>query len=199
MDAIVVHCTAQHRQFRIDREREARVRRAQRALDVAARRAAREDEAEIARALGQRHQQLVRLRGDPHVVDAVDARARPRRRRRRGSTPRRGIGIIITPDARASRDQPSDDSPSACRSSSSSSEMRRVAGRRPLRLEPQRARAQAADRPRGHFEDEHAAASLTRHSAWIGPCRRPSARGRARDGVDDARRCTAVGRGDGVT
>ena len=37
--------------------------------------------------------------------------------------PRRGIGIIITPEAAVSRLQPSEDSPSACRSSSSSSEI----------------------------------------------------------------------------
>ena len=130
---------------------------------ASARRAAREDEPEIAGALRQRHQQLIRLRGDPHVVDAGDARAPPRARHAAIARRARGIGIIITPDARGSRDQPSGDSPSAWRSSSSSSEngiVRLVSGSRRLDrdlLEPQRARAQAADRARGDFEDEHAA------------------------------------------
>src|SRR5260221_9281247 len=63
MDKIVMH---------IDREREARVRGPQRLLDERGAGRAREDEPEIARAFRQRHQQLIRLRGDLDVFDAGD-------------------------------------------------------------------------------------------------------------------------------
>ncbi len=148
-------------------------------LDVAGARAAREDEPQIARAFGQRHQQLVGLRRDPDLVDAGDPRApRPRRRRAR-YTPRRGIGIIMTPEARrfahvrrgifaervAQQQLLSEiaDSRTAdcldCRLGSA------APGRTGRRSAAPRLRARRR-RP-----------AFTRHSAWIGPCRKPSPRG----------------------
>src|SRR5579872_2055886 len=81
----------QHGEFGIDLEGEARVRLAQRALDVSRGLGAREDEAEVTGALRQRHEDLIGLRRDSHIVDetlggcrldaghpAVDAAARNR-------------------------------------------------------------------------------------------------------------------------
>src|SRR5882724_9215463 len=50
----------EHRQCRVDRERQMGMRGAERLLDERRPRRPREDESEIARALGQRHQQLIR-------------------------------------------------------------------------------------------------------------------------------------------
>src|SRR5712692_5262510 len=60
----------EYREFRIDGEREARVRCTQGSLDLVSAIGAREDESEVARALGQRQQQLIRLRRDSDVVHA---------------------------------------------------------------------------------------------------------------------------------
>src|ERR1700676_4806929 len=62
-----------HRHSRIDRELEAPVSRAERAFDVACAGRAGEDETEVAGALGQGHEELIGLRGDPHVLDAGHA------------------------------------------------------------------------------------------------------------------------------
>src|SRR4029077_2238714 len=60
-------CSREHREFRIDLERETTMGGAERAIDVGRIRSVREDEPEIACAFGQRHEQLIRLRGDAHV------------------------------------------------------------------------------------------------------------------------------------
>ena len=123
--------------------------------------------------------------------------APPRCRRRRGRCRACGIGIIITPDALRLACVRRRSSPSACRRRSSSERLgsdldlslaeRLLTGRpsRSDRSEAQRAGAEAADRPRGDLEHEHAGRRLTRHSAWIGPWRRPSAAAAACHAVDD--------------
>src|SRR5438105_3146385 len=57
-------CRSEHRELSVDRDRQTRVRSAERFLDRPRRRGAREDEAEITGALRQRQQQLVGLGGD---------------------------------------------------------------------------------------------------------------------------------------
>ena len=90
----------------------------------------------------------------------------------------------MTPEAGASRRQSSGDSPSACRSSSSSSEIRSAAGFRPLLLKPERAGAQAADRPGRDLEDEDA--PIVDAALGVNRAMREADRGRrAGDGVDD--------------
>src|SRR5476649_2386469 len=59
----------EHRQLGIDLERQVRVRRPQRPIDIARLPGAREDEAQITGAFRQRHEQLIRLRGDPDILD----------------------------------------------------------------------------------------------------------------------------------
>src|SRR6266850_893830 len=63
MSLIVVDLRrGEHREFGIDGKRQARVRGAQRVLDVAGAIGAREDEPEIARAFWQRQEQVIRFR-----------------------------------------------------------------------------------------------------------------------------------------
>ena len=102
-------------------ESQARVRRAQRLLDVVGRGGAREDEPQIARALGQRHQQLIGLRRDADVgrrpatrglLEAVDTDGTRRAAESESSSrPRRDVRASSRSAVR----------PSACRNSSSSS------------------------------------------------------------------------------
>ena len=93
----------------------------------------------------------------------------------RRKTPPDGIGIIITPDAWDSRRHAATLSPSACRSSSSSNPARAPVGS----VERQR----LAHRPpigRAAISSTKTPRSLTRHSAWIGPCVKPERRGAVR-------------------
>ena len=152
---------------------------------------AREDESEIAGAFGQRHEQLIRLRGDPDVVDVRHVARRRRRRRRARKMPRRGIGIIITPDAslspapvvgrfaeRVAQEQLLErdgDSGFGIRSDPSPRPTARSAARARTGRRSAARRLRARTRPR----------SFTRHSAWIGPWCRPIAAAARGDGVDD--------------
>jgi hypothetical protein len=133
--------------------------------------AAREDEAQVAGAFGQRHEQLIWLRGDVHLVDTGN-RTRLVQAVTRRRIPRFGMGIIITPLAASSRRYGAGFSPSAWRSRSSSREhgspaangvRSRFSRESPVRTrksrsdpETQGARAEAADRTGGNFEHEHA-------------------------------------------
>ncbi len=125
------------------------------------RRAPREDEPQVAVPLRQRHEQRVRLGRDPHVLDA---RHRPRRLHAvdPAKTPRRGIGIIITPTPRLARYA------RAPRRARGAAAPPRATRRRPSRRGTAAPGAEAADGARRHFEHVHAA-SFTRHSAWTGP------------------------------
>ena len=138
------------------RTRDARARPAGPASTCAGAAGAREDEPEVAGAFRQRHQQLVHFRGDPHVVDDRHPPCRVEAGHAAGR--RRGAESESSSRRRPASPAPSlpGDSPSACRSSSSSSEMAATVPGSPLPVEPQRAGAQAADRPRGHFEHEDA-------------------------------------------
>ena len=181
----------EHREFRIDDERRAaRAPRAAPARTAEPRRRPREDESEVAGAFGQRHEQLIRLRGDPDVVDV----RRPARAASTPSTPRRmprrGIGIIITPLASRLA------APRAGIFAERVPKEELLEGDCGLRIadcgltaiadEAQRARAQAADRARGDFEHEARPPSLTRHSAWTGPWCRPMAFAARVDRLDDS-------------
>ena len=73
---IVVHlCSGEHRHIGIDDERQPRVCLAQRLRHRPGAWRAREDEAEIARTFGQRHQQLIGLRGDADLDGCDDCSA----------------------------------------------------------------------------------------------------------------------------
>ena len=185
LQIVVYSRRSEHREFRIDRRTQPRVRGAQRALDTATTpRRAREDEAEIAGALRQRHQQLIRLRRDPDVVDVRHPRAasRPSTRREHAAPRDRnhhdaGGARLAAPGRRRLR-------PARAAAAAPRAEIG-ARDRRSRDDEAQRARAQAADRPRGDFEDEHAVGRFTRHSAWIGPWRRPIAAAARADRLDD--------------
>ena len=86
------------------------------------------------------------------------------------SVPARAIGSIITPDAARSR---------AC---GAERQAERVAQDHLLEAdagaEPQRPRAQAADRPRRQLEHPTPVSPSSRTSACTGPSRSPSGRGR---------------------
>ena len=150
----------------------ARAPRAARASTSAGAAGAREDEPQIAGALGQRHQQLIRLRGDA-------GRRRCRGTPRAASTPstprnmpRRGIGIIITPEAARSRG-PRRRRSRRARDAAGVPRARSVGiGDRRLATDRDRSAGARAHRPpigRAATSSTNTPSALTRHSAWIGP------------------------------
>ena len=126
------------------------VRRPQRGFDRRGRVAAREQEAEVAVALGQRHDAAARRHGDLEPGDARDRARRVLAVAPRCSTPARGIGSIITPDARRLAGEAVERHPERVPQDHL---LERDAG-----AEAQRARAQPADRPRRDLDHPDAVA-----------------------------------------